>query len=277
MEPVAAVGTLSLPPVARSAPPLLVAVHGWLLSGRLWQPLVEELGRSWELWCPDLPGFGHAVRPRGLQPSLASYGRWLADAATERAAGRPVVLIGHSLGGSVALHAAPWLGTRLAGLVQIAAGGGVYQPRPFALVRRAGSAFVTLRPRWLGRLPGTAAIAAPLLADARAARGLLACSTSRAAVRQLPALTAELVVPSLWITGSNDGVMAPRYVRHLAGYTRLHRFEVMAGAGHLPMRQRPVELAALIRSWLEEEGLGSATPELAIDPITPSPEPVGRH
>ncbi|MEA5475922.1 alpha/beta hydrolase, partial [Synechococcus sp. CCY9201] len=122
-----------------------------------------------------------------------------------------------------------------------------------------------------------ASIAAPLLADARAARGLLACSTSRAAVRQLPALTAELVVPSLWISGSNDGVMAPRYVRHLAGYTRHHRFEEMTGAGHLPMRQRPVELAALMRSWLEEEGIGFVTPELASDPIAPSPEPVGRH
>jgi 2-succinyl-6-hydroxy-2,4-cyclohexadiene-1-carboxylate synthase len=266
-------GTVTPPPVAESdsvpsaAPgavpsscggsgiPLLVGVHGWMLSGRLWQPLVEALPASLEMWCPDLPGFGAEPRPRGLHPSLASYGRWLAAAVRERAAGRPVILIGHSLGGSLALHAAPLLGEQLCGVVQIAVGGGVYQPRPFALVRRGGAAFLRFRPGWLAHLPGTGAIAAPLRAEERAARGLLAASTCRRAVQQLPCLTAELTVPSLWITGTRDTVMEPGYVRHLAGYTRRHRLEVLEGAGHLPMRQRPRELAGLIHAWIEEEAL----------------------
>jgi len=50
-------------------------------------------------------------------------------------------------------------------------------------------------------------------------------------------------------------VMEPRYVRHLAGYSRLHRLELLEGAGHLPMRQMPGRLAALIETWLVEEGL----------------------
>ncbi len=259
MDPVPVGGTVSLPPVTASdSDLLLVAVHGWMLSGRLWQPLVAALDGSGTIWCPDLPGFGETPRPRGLRPSLASYGRWLAEAAVEQAAGRPVILIGHSLGGSVALHAAPLLGDQLLGLVQIAAGGGVYQPRPFALVRRGGAAFLRFRPCWLAQLPGTGAIAAPLRADERAARGLLAASTCRGAVQQLPCLTAALTVPSLWITGSRDTVMEPRYVRHLAGYTRRHRLEVLEGAGHLPMRERPRELAALIRTWMVEEGLTAA-------------------
>ncbi|MCX5932509.1 MAG: alpha/beta hydrolase, partial [Cyanobacteria bacterium] len=56
---------------------LLVALHGWMLSGRLWEPLNVELQQRWRLWCPDLPGFGVEPRPVGLQPSLASYGRWV--------------------------------------------------------------------------------------------------------------------------------------------------------------------------------------------------------
>jgi len=234
-----------------------VGVHGWLLSGRLWQPLGEALTPHWELWTPDLPGFGAAPRPRGLQPSLVSYGRWLADAARERAAGRPLVLIGHSLGGSLVLHAAPQLGEQLVGVVQVASGGGVYQPRPFRMVRRGGAGFLRWRPGWLAQLPGTEAIRSPLVAELRAARGLLACSMQRGAVRQLPPLAAALNVPSLWIAGSRDTVMEPRYVRHLAGYSPEHRFELLEGEGHLPMRTAPLALAQLIGRWLADQSLAS--------------------
>ncbi len=233
--------------------PLLVGIHGWLLAGRLWNPLQQELAPRWSLWCPDLPGFGGRERPRGLQASLASYGRWLADQVRQQAGERPVVLMGHSLGGSIALHATPLLGDQLKGLVQIAVGGGVYQPRPFAQVRRGGAVFLRWRPGWLASWPGTGSIRSPLVAEGRAAQGLLACSTNRGAVRQLPCLTAALTVPSLWIAGSRDQVMQPRYVRHLAGYSPLHRVEMLEGQGHLPMRQSPRALAALIDSWLETE------------------------
>jgi hypothetical protein len=244
--------TLAPPAAAQgSQDPLLVCLHGWLLSGRLWDPLGAALNPRWSVWAPDLPGFGDRPRPRQLQPTLASYGRWAAQASRQAAKGRRVVLVGHSLGGSVALHAAAELGDQLMGLVQIAAGGGVYQPRPFARIRQGGATFVRLRPRWLADLPGTAAIRSPLVADARAAQGLLACSTSRRAVRQLPELAARLQVPSLWISGSRDGEMASRYVRHLAGYTERHELEVLEGLGHLPMRQDPERLAGLIETWLE--------------------------
>jgi pimeloyl-ACP methyl ester carboxylesterase len=233
-----------------------VGLHGWLLAGRLWEPLRSELAPRWELLAPDLPGFGGSPRPRGLQTSLASYGRWLAGWVRQQAGRRPVVLLGHSLGGSIALHAAPLLGEQLSGLVQIAAGGGVYQPRPFAQVRRGGATFLRWRPHWLGRWPPLEPWRSPLVAELRAARGLLACSTNRGAVRQLPWLTAALPVPSLWIAGSRDRVMEPRYVRHLAGYTPLHRLELLEGVGHLPMRQCPAQLAELIEDWLLEEICG---------------------
>lgn len=236
---------------ALSPRPLLVFLHGWLLSGRLWQPLVKELEPQWDCWAPDLPGFGDRPRPRQLQPTLASFGRWLAEQARHQAAGRPLVLVGHSLGGSVALHAAAGLGNQLVGLVQISAGGGVYQPRVFARVRQAGAAFISLRPRWMADLPAFEAIRSPLVAEERAARGLLACSTNRGAVRQLPALTAALQVPSLWLVGSADRVMEPRYVSHLAGYAIQHELEVLPGLGHLPMRQDPALLAERINTWLQ--------------------------
>jgi pimeloyl-ACP methyl ester carboxylesterase len=79
---------------------------------------------------------------------------------------------------------------------------------------------------------------------------LLACSTNRGAVRQLPQITAALQVPSLWIAGSRDQVMQPGYVRHLAGYAPEHRIVVLEGVGHLAMRECPELLATTLASWL---------------------------
>ncbi len=241
-------------------PPVLVALHGWLLSGRLWDRLERELQPGWRLLAPNLPGFGTTPRPRGLQPSLASYGRWVAAWVARELEGRPVVLVGHSLGGSVALHAASHLGDQLKGLVQISAGGGVYQPRPFRRLRGGGALLLSLRPRSLARWPLLMGLPSPLLAEQRAARGLLACSTNRGAVAQLPRLTARLTVPSLWIAGRQDRVMEPRYVRHLAGYSAGHQLEILEGAGHLPMCDHPLEVAMVIQEWLEREIQNVARP-----------------
>lgn len=249
---------MTLSPVWSSVPsepvlPLtLVALHGWLLSGRLWCRLGEELQPHYRLLAPDLPGFGSTSRPKGLQPSLCSYGRWVAEWVHQELGSQPVVLVGHSLGGSVALHAAGLLGPQLKGLVQIAAGGGVYQPRPFRQLRRGGSWLLGLRPQGLADWPLLSPFRSPLLADERAARGLLACSTNRGAVKQLPRLTQSLTVPSLWIAGSRDQVMEPRYVRHLAGYAEDHEVAILEGAGHLPMVQQAGKLAELMAGWLDQ-------------------------
>ena len=141
----------------------LVMAHGWLLRGRIWQPLQQQLEPQWSCWAPDLPGFGSAQRPLGLSPTLPAYGRWLAQEAKERAAGGPVVLLGHSLGGSVVLHAASLLGDQLQGIVLLGCGGGVYQRRPFTRLRQVGCALSLFQ------------------SDRRAARGLLLNSTQRRA------------------------------------------------------------------------------------------------
>jgi hypothetical protein len=52
--------------------------------------------------------------------------------------------------------------------------------------------------------------------------------------------------------------MEPRYVRHLAAYSPEHRFELLAGAGHLPVGRHAAPLATLISTWLAEQGLGGS-------------------
>ena len=241
---------------------LLIAVHGWLLSKQVWSPFAacwKERHPEIELWCPDLPGFGDAERPSGLLPNLSAYGRWLADDAIHRAQGRPFVLLGHSLGGSVVLHAEAHLRqqkqTGLLGVVLLAAGGGIYQPRPFRRLRGFGKLILELRPDALAQLPAPIGALGPFKAERRAARGLLVNSTSRGAVRDLPGLVSDLAVDSLWISGDNDQVMEPGYVRHLAAYSPGHDYRQIAGCGHLPMREKPVILSDILSSWIEAQSL----------------------
>jgi len=233
--------------------PLLVGAHGWLLSSKVWSPLErlwDPQTSPWRLWCPDLPGFGDETRPKGLRPTLAAYGQWLAERALAKADGAPLVLMGHSLGASVALHAAGHLRAQAAGqlkgVICIAAGGGIYQPRPFQRLRLGGRLAVQLRPK----LPIPLG---PFQAEERAALGLLVNSTCRGAIRQIPHLVADLEVANLWISGSNDQVMEPGYVRHLAGYSGQHELVVIDNCGHLPMQTHAEALKQHLTDWLAQQ------------------------
>jgi 2-succinyl-6-hydroxy-2,4-cyclohexadiene-1-carboxylate synthase len=194
-----------------------------------------------------------------MLPNLSAYGRWLAEAAVQRSQGRPFVLLGHSLGGSVVLHAEAHLRQQkqagLMGVVLLAAGGGIYQPRPFRRLRSFGRLILELRPDALGQLPPPFGTLGPFRAERRAAQGLLINSTSRGAVRELPGLVADLEVDSLWISGDNDQVMEPGYVRHLAAYSPAHDYRQIAGCGHLPMREKPEILSDILSDWIEAQSL----------------------
>ncbi len=240
---------------------LLIAVHGWMLSRKVWAPFEESwtrLGTSIPLWCPDLPGFGLESRPPQLRPTLASYGRWLAEQIHLQAKGRQVVLMGHSLGGSIALHAETSLHQEwdqpLSGLVMLAAGGGIYQPRPFRRLRFGGQLILKLRPK---QCPGPIGKLGPFQAEQRAALGLLVNSTTRGAVKQIPNLVAGLKAENLWISGEQDRVMEPGYVQHLAEYSPKHCLKELKQCGHLAMQSHPDLLAKTIHQWLIDQSLAS--------------------
>ncbi|NDD45608.1 MAG: alpha/beta fold hydrolase, partial [Synechococcaceae bacterium WB9_4xB_025] len=162
--------------------------------------------------------------------------------------GDQVVLMGHSLGASVVLHAADHLQQQapdsLKALVLIAAGGGIYQPRPFQRLRQGGRLVVLMRPAL--PLP-----LGPFQAERRAALGLLVNSTCRGSIRAIPELVSRLEVENLWISGSQDRVMEPGYVRHLAGYSPQHALVSLPDCGHLPMQSHPEALASALRGWLQ--------------------------
>jgi len=66
--------------------------------------------------------------------------------------------------------------------------------------------------------------------------------------------TATLTLPTLAIAGSEDGSTPPDLVRETAELIRGARFELIRGAGHLPMVEKPAEYAALLAGFLAEIG-----------------------
>ncbi len=96
-----------------------VLVHGAWHGAWCWDrvvPLLEAEGHS--VTAVDLPGHGDDTTPlAGL--TQAEYGRKVADAV--EAAGEPVALVGHSMGGMAITQAAEYVPDRIAALVYVCA------------------------------------------------------------------------------------------------------------------------------------------------------------
>lgn len=80
--------------------PTLVLTHGWSQDSIGWYYLKRDLAQRFQLIVWDLPGTGESSPPSNQDYSLDKMACDLE--AVVRLAGRPVVLVGHSLGGMVA-------------------------------------------------------------------------------------------------------------------------------------------------------------------------------
>ncbi len=66
--------------------------------------------------------------------------------------------------------------------------------------------------------------------------------------------TASLTLPTLAIAGSEDGSTPPDLVRETAALVKGSRFELIRGAGHLPMVEKPEQFAEILTGFLK--GIG---------------------
>ncbi|MBE9041648.1 alpha/beta hydrolase [Oscillatoriales cyanobacterium LEGE 11467] len=264
-----------------SSKPTLVFLHGWLLSRRYWQPLIERLSPHYQCLCYDLRGFGDSQPDRDRPPhshcryTPAAYASDLAVLLEGLDIDR-AWLVGHSLGGTIALWGAHQLDGRFEGVVCVNAGGGIYLKEEFEKFRAAGTQIVKLRPRWLCRLPllellfVRASVARPIerhwarqrlvdfvTAHPQAALRALLDSTTETEVHQLPQIVSRLQQPVYFVAGANDSIMDPKYVRHLASFHHLfqHGGEnviEIPECGHLAMVEQPDILADRLRAILRD-------------------------
>lgn len=85
---------------------LIVLVHGWTCRRSHWAAQLPVLGALAEVLAVDLPGHGDSAATLPDVPSVTGLATTLATVVKDERRGRPVILVGHSMGGAVALEAA---------------------------------------------------------------------------------------------------------------------------------------------------------------------------
>jgi pimeloyl-ACP methyl ester carboxylesterase len=83
--------------------PLLLLLHGWMDVSASFQFVVDEFARDWHVLAPDWRGFGLSERGPGDCYWFADYLGDLDAILDAVSADAPALLVGHSMGGNVAL------------------------------------------------------------------------------------------------------------------------------------------------------------------------------
>lgn len=103
--------------ISGSGEPTLVFVHGWSCDARYWRAQLPHFSKSHRVVTLDLAGHGHSGTMRS-QYTMSAFGEDV-RAVTEATGSRSVILIGHSMGGSVIAEAARLMPNRVVGLIGI--------------------------------------------------------------------------------------------------------------------------------------------------------------
>jgi pimeloyl-ACP methyl ester carboxylesterase len=97
--------------------PAVVLIHGWACSSAYWRAQLAPLQAHYTVVTLDLAGHGGSDRNR-TDWSIANFGADV-TAVVKQLPNRRIVLVGHSMGGPVALAAASELGARVIGVIGV--------------------------------------------------------------------------------------------------------------------------------------------------------------
>ncbi len=255
--------------------PLIVLVHGITGRSAQWQEAIEELTDSHTVLAPDLLGHGESAKPRG-DYSLGAYASGVRDIMLALGHDRATV-VGHSLGGGIAMQFAYQFPERCERLALVSSGGLGRQVHPLlrastlpgselvlpllahARVLALGEAVGRLLSR-LKLEAGTdlAEVAAGYSslgdADARSAfiatmRAVLDAGGQR--VSATDRLYLAEAMPALIVWGDGDPIIPVGHGRAAHEAMPGSRFEVFDGVGHFPQLERPRQFARVLRNWME--------------------------
>jgi len=264
--------------------PVLLLVHGLGGSYENWAEVMEPLARTHTVIAPDLPGHGGSA-PGGGDYSVGALAASLRDLLVALGHER-VTLVGHSLGGGVAMQFSYQFPEMIERLVLVSSGG--LGPE-VSLVLRAASLpgadlFITVTAdlgRRVAPLVGGALSAFGLRPNADVAEvlrgyGTLVDPERRAAflatVRAVIGTGGQKVaatdrpylaqaVPVLIVWGAVDRIIPVSHGedahRHIPG----SRLEIFEDVGHLPQIEAPLRFVLTLEEFLAETDPATLAPE----------------
>src|SRR5688500_1793080 len=108
--------------------PALVFIHGWSCDSNYWREQIPAFSKKYTLVTVDLAGHGGTDANR-TDWSIPAFGQ---DVATALSAvpNRQIILVGHSMGGPVALEAALLLKNRVIGIIGVDTFKSIGGPKP---------------------------------------------------------------------------------------------------------------------------------------------------
>jgi pimeloyl-ACP methyl ester carboxylesterase len=259
---------------AAGSGPVVLLIHGITSSADAWQQVIPALAEHHTVIAPDLLGHGGSAKPRG-DYSLGAYASGVRDLMAALGHARATV-VGHSMGGGVAMQLAYQFPERVERLALVSSGGlgrevGLVlraatlpgaewvlplltREGPRAVVDVAGKVMSLLRLRTRADVRGTA-LGLASLSDPEARRAFL--HTARSIMDpagQRVSATDRLYLaedmPTLIVWGDRDPMIPAAHgiaAHALIPHSRLELFE---GAGHYPFDEDPERFAEVLHDFI---------------------------
>jgi len=266
--------------VAGSGQPV-VLIHGMVNSSRHWEEVALRLATEYTVVAPDLIGHGDSAAVRG-DYSLGAHAASIRDLLTAIGIERATI-VGHSLGGGVAMQFFYQFPQRVERLALVSSGGLGHEVSPLlrgaALPGAAALVWIAAHPRLLAAL----AEAGERLRQGGSRRGIYLEAIARAlrpleqpGARKAFLQTLRSVIdargqrvsardrlylldgfPTLIVWGERDNTIPLAHGSEAHDLVPSSRFETLPRAAHFPHLEDPEGLAAVLRDFLETTEPGS--------------------
>jgi len=257
--------------VAGSGPPV-VLIHGMVNSSRHWERVALQLAERYTVIAPDLLGHGDSATPRGdysLGAHAASIRDLLSAIGVDRAS-----IVGHSLGGGVAMQFFWQFPQRTQRLVLVSSGGLGHEVSPLLRsLALPGIGLAVAAAAHPGVVRAFAAGGPQGRAIARALRPLGQPGARRAFLQTLRSvidvrgqrvsavdrLYLLEAMPTLVVWGERDHTIPIEHGRAAHAAIPNSRFATLPKAAHFPHLEDPAGLADVLNTFL------GSTPEAHLD------------
>jgi pimeloyl-ACP methyl ester carboxylesterase len=263
--------------------PALLLIHGIGDNSDTWSELIPSLARRFTVIAPDLLGHGRSEKPRA-DYSVAAYANGMRDLISVLGVDR-VTVVGHSLGGGVAMQFAYQYPERCERLVLVSSGGVCPEVNPLLrLVATPNADLVLPLMRFAGtRLAGHALFRLLRQLDTdisvdmndllRVFDSLPDPATRRAFVRTLRSVIdwrGQAItmldrcyltqgMPTLLVWGSRDAIIPARHAHIAHAAMPNSQLEIFEGAGHFPFRQEPERFLEVLETFCDDSEPASYT------------------